>query len=136
MYKNILLLLILSSNFIFSCTNQNKEVVSEGTLGTLEHNDEQTAKSAETKEKTEALGVTLMQQSDCLACHHQNQELLGPSFRSVAQKYESSAKNISYLTEIISKGGVGVWGQVPMPAHQTLKRSDVEEMVKYILAVQ
>lgn len=81
-------------------------------------------------------GLALVEKSDCVSCHKINEILVGPSYVSIAGKYESNPENISLLSEKILKGGQGVWGQVPMAAHPTVKKEDAEKMVKYILLLK
>ena len=40
------------------------------------------------------------------------------------------------LADKIIKGGTGVWGNMPMTAHATLKKDDAKLMVKYILSLK
>jgi cytochrome c len=79
-------------------------------------------------------GLTLVAGRDCLSCHAVNEKLLGPSYRSIANKYDSSA--VTTLAQKIIKGGQGVWGQVPMTAHPQVSQADAEQMVKYILLLK
>jgi cytochrome c len=60
---------------------------------------------------------------------------VGPSFTAVAQRYQKDANGVSYLTAKIIKGGGGVWGEVAMPAHPTLKESDAQQIVKWMLSL-
>lgn len=83
-----------------------------------------------------ALGVKLIVGSDCLACHKDDQKVVGPAYVDVAAKYEFNDKNVDYLAEKIIKGGVGVWGQVPMPAHPDLSKKDAQEMARYVLSLK
>ncbi|MFC0772832.1 c-type cytochrome [Terrimonas alba] len=82
-------------------------------------------------------GLALIAKSDCLTCHKVDEKLTGPAYREVANKYASEGSDIvPKLAEKIIKGGVGVWGQVPMTAHPTLSQADAEQMVKYILLLK
>lgn len=81
-------------------------------------------------------GLTLVAGGDCLSCHHVKTKLLGPSFNSIADKYESNAENIAGLADKIIKGSQGVWGQVPMTPHPAVKKEDAAQMVKYILLLK
>ncbi|NDG59194.1 MAG: cytochrome C', partial [Betaproteobacteria bacterium] len=40
------------------------------------------------------------------------------------------------LAQKIQKGGVGVWGQVPMPANPQVSASEAETLAKWILATK
>lgn len=82
-------------------------------------------------------GLALIAKNDCLTCHKVDEKLIGPSYREVANKYAAEAPAIiPTLADKIIKGGVGVWGQVPMTAHASLSQADAEQMVKYILLLK
>ncbi|WP_221420242.1 c-type cytochrome [Fulvivirga sp. M361] len=78
-------------------------------------------------------GLKLINGSDCNVCHKKDIKLVGPSYIDIANKYDKSDKVITTLAETIIKGGKGVWGEVMMTAHPSLKGEDVEKMVEYIL---
>jgi len=59
----------------------------------------------------------LAQKKNCLACHTVDKKVVGPAYKDVAAKYAGDKAALAKLTEKIQKGGVGVWGQVPMPAN-------------------
>jgi hypothetical protein len=42
---------------------------------------------------------------------------------------------MTYLTEKIVKGGGGIWGEAQMSAHPTLPKSDVHQIVQWILTL-
>ena len=52
-------------------------------------------------------GQTLIETSDCLACHSMDEKMIGPSYRDIAAKY--SEKDIEMLASKIIEGGSGVW---------------------------
>jgi len=79
-------------------------------------------------------GKTLMEGSDCKACHAINEKISGPSLMDISKKY--SPKDTDYLIAKVISGGSGVWGEAPMAAHPTLKKEEVEEMVTYILSLK
>jgi cytochrome c len=82
---------------------------------------------------TEAMiGRNTMLSLDCKSCHKTNEKSVGPSYTDVALKYEKNPNAVNYLTEKIIKGGAGVWGEVAMPAHPTLKESDARQIVTWI----
>ena len=78
----------------------------------------------------------LAKKNACLACHAVDKKLVGPSFKEVAAKYKGDAKAEAMLVEKVKKGGVGVWGQVPMPPNAAAKDEDVKALVKWILATK
>jgi cytochrome c len=72
---------------------------------------------------------------DCKSCHQVNEKSVGPSFTQVAQRYQKDANGVSYLTAKIIKGSSGVWGEVAMPAHPTLKESEATQIVKWVMSL-
>lgn len=79
-------------------------------------------------------GLALVAQSDCLTCHKVEDQMTGPSYRAIAEKYAGAPNEvISALAGTIIKGGVGNWGNVPMTPHPSLSQDDAETMVRYIL---
>ncbi|QIL38543.1 c-type cytochrome [Pedobacter sp. HDW13] len=81
-------------------------------------------------------GEKLINKSDCLGCHNKTNKIIGPAYIEVAKKYPATEKNINMLADKIIKGGTGVWGNMPMTAHATLKKEDAKLMVKYILSLK
>ncbi|WP_198036675.1 ThuA domain-containing protein [Arenibacter algicola] len=81
-------------------------------------------------------GLTLMEKSDCMACHSMKQKSVGPSFREIALKYKDQPDIVDSLINKVIEGGSGIWGQSPMSAHPQLAKEDVEKMVGYILNVK
>lgn len=82
-----------------------------------------------------ALGEAIIKQNDCNTCHHRTNNLIGPSHKSVAEKYEFTEANVKYLADKITKGGSGVWGQIPMAAHVGLSQEDAEAMARFVLSL-
>lgn len=73
--------------------------------------------------------------SDCYVCHKDRELMIGPSFLEISKKYKDS-KDKKVIVEKIKKGGVGVWGQVPMIAHPQIADEEIEKMVNAILSIQ
>ena len=80
--------------------------------------------------------LELAQKNACTACHAVDKKLIGPSYKDVAAKYKGNAKAEAILVEKVKKGGVGNWGQIPMPANANLKDEDAKTLVKWILATK
>jgi len=78
----------------------------------------------------------LTKKSACTACHAIDKKLVGPAYKEVAAKYKGNAKAEALLIEKVKKGGVGAWGQVPMPPNAAVKDEDVKTLVKWILAIK
>ncbi|AWW31360.1 cytochrome C [Echinicola strongylocentroti] len=81
-------------------------------------------------------GLALVKESDCPSCHMVERKIVGPAYKDVAEKYESTDENIETLAKRVVEGNNGVWGQVPMPAHPGLSEDDAKKMVKYVLMLK
>ncbi len=80
-------------------------------------------------------GKKLIEASDCMACHTKDKKSIGPTYREVSNKYKGDDKALEILTKKVIAGGSGVWGETAMAGHPSLKKEDVNEMVKYILNI-
>lgn len=78
--------------------------------------------------------MDLAKKSNCMSCHLVDKKLVGPSYQDVAKKYAGQKDAEAKLFEKVKKGGVGVWGQVPMPPNANVKDEDIKTLVKWILA--
>ena len=81
-------------------------------------------------------GLEKVKGSDCTSCHMVERKIVGPSYADVAAKYESTDENIAMLAKKVIEGGVGVWGEVPMPPHPGLSEEDAKDMVAYVLLLK
>lgn len=81
-------------------------------------------------------GSALIGGSTCLACHLATSKSIGPSYKDVAKKYKNDDGASETLAEKILKGGVGVWGQQPMPPHPQHNIEETQQMVDAILQVK
>ena len=77
--------------------------------------------------------LALAKQNACLGCHALNKKIVGPSFESVAEKYQNDSNAQIFLKNKILKGGAGSWGVVPMPANTKLSDADVTLLTNWIL---
>jgi cytochrome c len=76
----------------------------------------------------------LAKKHNCLACHAVDKKVVGPSYKEVAAKYRGDKTAEAKLFEKVKKGGVGVWGQVPMPPNASVPDGDIKALVKWILS--
>ena len=81
-----------------------------------------------------AQGEALVKASDCKTCHHATNKIIGPSHTDVAKKYEFTEANVKLLANKIITGGSGVWGEVPMTAHD-IPMDQAEKMARYVLSL-
>ncbi len=79
-------------------------------------------------------GHAIAQKNNCFACHAVAQKLVGPSFKSVAEKYKGNSQAEAMLMEKVRNGGQGVWGSIPMPAQPALSDADLKTVVDWVLA--
>ena len=75
----------------------------------------------------------LAKKHNCLACHQLDKKVIGPAYQEIAKKYKGQADAQAKLAEKVKKGGVGVWGQIPMPPNAALPDADVKTLVAWIL---
>ena len=78
----------------------------------------------------------LAKKSACTACHATDKKIVGPAFKEVAAKYRNDKGAEAKLVEKVKKGGVGVWGQVPMPPNAAVSDADTKTLVKWILSLK
>ena len=69
----------------------------------------------------------------CTACHADDTKLVGPSYKEVAAKYKGDKDAVKKLTEKVRKGGMGVWGQIPMPPNAGPTDAELKTMVEAVL---
>ncbi len=78
----------------------------------------------------------LAKKNACTACHSVDKKVVGPAYKEVAAKYRGDKAAEAKLIEKVKKGGVGVWGQVPMPPNAQVKDDDVKTLVKWVLSLK
>jgi cytochrome c len=69
----------------------------------------------------------------CMMCHNADVKLVGPAFKAVAEKYKDQADAQDKLFQKVKNGGLGVWGRVPMPAHNQVPDDKITAMVQWVL---
>jgi cytochrome c len=75
----------------------------------------------------------LANKHNCLACHAVDKKIVGPSFQEVTKKYVGQPDAEKYLSQSIKVGGVGKWGQMPMPPQVQLSDTDAKSLATWIL---
>ena len=78
----------------------------------------------------------LAQKKSCMACHAADKKLVGPSFKDVAAKYAGQTDAAAKMVEKIQKGGVGAWGQVPMPANPQVNAEEAKQLATWVLSTK
>ena len=81
-----------------------------------------------------ALAIDELQKKySCNACHQDATKLVGPSYKEVAAKYKTDKDAVKKLSEKVRKGGMGVWGQIPMPPNPTPTDAELKTMIESVL---
>ena len=78
--------------------------------------------------------LDLAKAKNCTACHAVDKKLIGPAYKDVAAKYATDKDASTKLAKKVREGGVGVWGQIPMPANPQINADEAAALVKWILA--
>ena len=74
------------------------------------------------------------QDKACLSCHQVATKVVGPSFKDIAAKYRSDKGAEAKLIKKVREGGVGAWGQIPMPPNPAVREKDAQILVKWVLS--
>jgi cytochrome c len=80
-------------------------------------------------------GYALAKQKGCLECHALGYRDVGPSFRSIAQRYRFDHAGRHRLPQVVRGGSAGHWGDrfVMWPQVQ-LSEAEVQQLVEWILS--
>jgi cytochrome c len=76
----------------------------------------------------------LAKKHNCFACHTVDKKVVGPSYKEVAAKYKGDKGAQAKLADRVKKGGVGTWGQVPMPPNPGVPDAEINSLVSWILS--
>ncbi len=69
-----------------------------------------------------------------MACHQIDTKVVGPAYKDVAAKYKGDAAALDTLVKKVKAGGVGVWGQIPMPPNAAVSDEDIKTLVEWVLS--
>jgi len=78
----------------------------------------------------------LAKAKNCMACHAPDKKLIGPSYKDVAAKYANDKDAAAKLATNIREGGVGIWGQIPMPANPQVNADEAQSLAKWVLTTK
>jgi cytochrome c len=78
-------------------------------------------------------GADLVKSAGCTACHGVTNKVVGPAFRDIGAKYAQDTNAVATLVGKVKQGGVGAWGQIPMPPQPQLKDADAQAIVRWIV---
>ncbi|MBT2969866.1 MAG: cytochrome C551 [gamma proteobacterium symbiont of Ctena orbiculata] len=77
--------------------------------------------------------LALATQSGCMACHQIETKVVGPAYKEVAAKYKDDAAALDMLVGKVKNGGVGAWGQIPMPPNAHISDENIRTIVSWVL---
>jgi cytochrome c len=80
-------------------------------------------------------GLALMRRTTCFACHMTGTASAGPAYETVAARYREDPQARARLAKKIIAGGMGVWGNKPMPPHPQHTLTDTEQMIDWIFSL-
>lgn len=75
----------------------------------------------------------LAKAKNCMACHAVDKKLVGPAYKDVAAKYAGQKDAVAMLATKVQKGGVGAWGQIPMPPNPQVSADEATKLVEWVL---
>jgi cytochrome c551/c552 len=71
--------------------------------------------------------------SGCLSCHNVDVKVVGPPYKDVAAQYRGNPDGPKKIARQITQGGVGKWGQIPMPPFPKFSADEVDSLTQWIL---
>jgi len=79
----------------------------------------------------------LARKNRCTDCHAIDKKIIGPAWMDVSKKYRDDAGAEIRLIQKVSKGGSGIWGDMPMPANDPggRKQEDIKSLVEFVLGL-
>lgn len=77
--------------------------------------------------------AALAQMKGCMNCHQIEMKVVGPAYKDVAAKYKGDAGAVAMLAAKVKAGGVGTWGQIPMPPN-AVTEEEAKQLVEWVLS--
>jgi len=84
--------------------------------------------SADPGKLNAAKATALLTAKGCLVCHGIDKKIVGPAYTDVAKK---NAGKADYMIGKIKAGGVGAWGEIPMPP-QTVSDAEARSIANWL----
>ncbi|HLT07480.1 MAG TPA: c-type cytochrome [Cyclobacteriaceae bacterium] len=81
-------------------------------------------------------GWAKIQENDCPSCHALERRSVGPAYTAIATKYQDNKVALGVLADRIINGSVGVWGEIPMPAHPEISKEEAEQMATFVFSLK
>ena len=80
--------------------------------------------------------LSMAKRNGCLACHSIEKKVVGPAWEDVSYRYKDDSSGFNTLVEKVKKGGVGAWGEVPMPPYSPrVSDLEIQQLVSFILGL-
>jgi cytochrome c551/c552 len=98
----------------------------------------ETVAAAETAPAPAAGGndpLALATSSGCMGCHQLEVKVVGPAYKEVAAKYKDDPAAFEMLVSKVKAGGVGTWGQIPMPPNAHIDEANIRTIVEWVLTL-
>jgi cytochrome c len=127
---------IALAGLTFACGGGEKATESTEAVATAEPVKEMSLEEKYQNDPIYIKGLEKLKTSDCTSCHMVERKIVGPSYADVAAKYENTEENVSLLASKVIAGGVGVWGEIAMPAHPSVTEEDAKDMIRYVLLLK
>ena len=83
-----------------------------------------------------AASPDLAQEKQCGVCHTVDKEMVGPSYRAIADRYGGQPEAVDMLVAKVKSGGMGHWGEAimaPTSARAPVSDDEAAQLVKWIL---
>jgi len=77
--------------------------------------------------------AAMAQMKGCMNCHQIDKKVVGPAYKDVAAKYAGDAGAVDKLAAKVKNGGVGTWGQIPMPPNNVTEE-EAKQLVEWVLS--
>lgn len=85
---------------------------------------------------TTSRGEKVAHGSNCFSCHAVDHKVVGPAFASVAKRFAGKPNAKATLMHAVKYGHVGTWGKIPMPPHPKLSKTQLEEVIGWVLSIK
>ncbi len=125
--------IVASTIVLFSCNNPNSNA-RPSAKGDSSQTKELIDNAGQNVAEEFREGATLVTSNDCLTCHRVADTSVGPSFQSIANRYENIPANANKLLVSVQKGSTAAWGNNVMTPHPNLTPQDGTKMIRYILS--
>lgn len=111
------------------------EIPSQEVIMTVQYfSDSLETDSFSSRDQAASLNIlSWMGTSNCFTCHNAKDKLIGPSFSQIAERYADQGNAIAYLTEKVTEGTTGTWGNQIMPAQPNLSLEGLNQAIQWIL---